>query len=615
MKSLELLAPAKDLATARAAIDSGADAVYMGGPRLGARAAATNSMEDIRQAARYAHLFGARLYMTLNTIVYDHELEEARKIAQEAIDAGVDALIVQDMAYSRMGLKGAELHASTQMFNASPERVAFLGKAGFSRIVLERGLTAEQMEEICRATDREIEAFVHGAICVCGSGRCYMSRSLSHRSGNRGECSQPCRQRYDLLDGGGKTIRKGLHLLSVKDLDLSAHIGQMIDLGVVSFKIEGRLKDEAYVRNITAHYSRLLDEAIASRKGYRRASRGRVSLDFTPSPAKTFTRSGGDYIFRGKRAGLASFDTPKAMGERLGRVSKIVGRSFMLDKRSDLAPGDGICFIASGELVGTNINSAEAGGRITPNRMEGIALGTEIYRNYHKAFHDTLASTRTRRSMPVWATLTTDQRGYTLSLRNEEETVVEVRSEATFEPATKPEVAIANMTTSLQKSGTSPFDVVDVTFNFEGPIPFIPTGALNSLRREALERLEERLKESQPPKNIVPEDVNTPYPQRTIGGDHNVANALSRKFYSDHGVERIDEGYDLLPDLEGVDVMRTPYCIRREIGQCLKKGSGLKEPLTLRHGADDYRLRFDCKECVMYIEKMQNSKFKIQNCD
>ncbi|MBP3441040.1 MAG: U32 family peptidase [Tidjanibacter sp.] len=604
MKTLELLAPAKDLATARAAIDSGADAVYMGGPRLGARAAATNSMEDIRQAARYAHLYGARLYMTMNTIVYEHELEEARKIAQEAIEAGVDALIVQDMAYCRMGLEGAELHASTQMYNASPERVRFLGQAGFSRIVLERGLTADQMREICSATDKEIEVFIHGAICVCGSGRCYMSRSLSHRSGNRGECSQPCRQRYDLRDGSGKIIRKGLHLLSVKDLDLSAHIGELIDMGVVSFKIEGRLKDEAYVRNITAHYSRLLDEAIAARKCCRRASRGRVSLDFSPSPAKTFTRSGGDYIFRGKRAGLASFDTPKAMGERLGRVTKIVGRSFLLDKKSDLASGDGICFIAAGELVGTNINSAEAGGRITPNRMEGIAVGTDIYRNYHKAFYDTLGATRTRRSMPVWATLSTDKKGCTLSLRNEEGTIVEATTDTHFEPATKGEMAIGSITSSLRKSGSSPFDVVDVEFQFDGPVPFIPTGALNALRREALERLEELLRNSQPPKNIAPEDPTVPYSLRTIGGDHNVANSLARRFYTDHGVERIDEGYDLLPDLEGVEVMRTPYCIRREIGQCLKQGSRLKEPLTLIHGTEEYRLRFDCKECSMHIEKM-----------
>ena len=614
MKSLELLAPAKDLATARAAIDSGADAVYMGGPRLGARAGATNSMEDIREAARYAHLFGARLYMTMNTIVYDHELEEARRIAQEAIDAGVDALIVQDLAYTRMGLRGVELHASTQMYNASPERVAFLGKAGFSRIVLERGLTADQMRKCCKATDAEIEVFIHGAICVCGSGRCYMSRSLSHRSGNRGECSQPCRQRYDLTDSNGKIIKKGLHLLSVKDLDLSAHIGQLIDMGAVSFKIEGRLKDEAYVRNITAHYSQLLDKAIAERQGYRRASRGVVRLDFTPAPAKTFSRSGDDYIFRGKRASLASFDTPKAMGEPLGRVSKIAGRTFWLDKNPRLTPGDGICLLSEGELIGTNINKVE-GGRIWPNKMDGIAVGTQLFRNFDKSFYDTLSATRTRRSMAVWMRLSGSTETITLLLHNGEGESVEVSHSGPFDVATKVEVARDSICSSLQKSGTSPFDVKDVELHFEGPTPFIPTGILNGLRREAMGRLEERLKQSQPPKNIVPEDVNSLYPERTIGGDHNVTNSLSRQFYTDHGVERIDEGYDTLPDLDGVEVMRTPYCIRREIGHCLKKGSKLKEPLLIVHGTDRFRLRFDCKECMMYIEKMQNSKCKIQNCD
>ena len=603
MKTLELLAPAKDLRTARAAIDSGADAVYMGGPRLGARAGATNSMDDIREAVRYAHLFGARLYMTMNTIVWEHELEEARKIAQQAIDAGVDALIVQDLAYARMGLEGAELHSSTQMYNATPERVAFLGKAGFSRIVLERGLTGEQMREICKATDAEIEAFVHGAICVCGSGRCYMSRSLSHRSGNRGECSQPCRQPYDLTDANGKILRKGAHLLSVKDLDLSTHIGEMIDMGVVSFKIEGRLKDEAYVRNITAHYSRLLNKEIANRTGYCRSSRGRVSLDFTPSPTKTFSRSGGDYIFGGKRPSLASFDTPKAMGEPLGRVKRVGRGWFMLDRNPALSAGDGICFVVGGALVGTNINKIDE-GRIFPNRMEGFAEGVQIFRNYDKRFYDTISATRTKRTLPITLTLSGGLSGVRLTATDECGTTATARLEQTFDVASKPEVALGSVRSSLGKSGGSVFEIESVDIDFEGDVPFIPTGAINALRREVLEKLEGTLMEQQPPKNIATEEQGLPYPLRHIKGDHNVVNSLARRFYEEHGVERIDEGYDSLPDLEGVEVMRTPYCIRRECGQCLKKGSKWSEPLYLTHGSERYRLRFDCKECVMYIVKV-----------
>ena len=605
MRTLELLAPAKDLATARAAIDSGADAVYMGGPRLGARAGATNSIEEIAAAAEYAHLYGARLYMTMNTIVWEHELEEARKIAQQAIDAGVDALIVQDLAYTRMGLRGAELHSSTQMHNTTPEGVEFLGKAGFSRIVLERGLTAEEMRAICKATDAEIEVFIHGAICVCGSGRCYMSRSLSHRSGNRGECSQPCRQRYDLTDAGGKILRKGVHLLSVKDLDLTDHIGELIDMGAVSFKIEGRLKDEAYVRNITAHYSQILDREIAKRTGYRRASRGKVALDFTPSPAKTFTRSGGDYIFRGKRPALASFDTPKAMGEPLGKVTKVGRGWFALDKQASLSSGDGICFIAGGELIGTNINTTDS-GRIFPNRMDSIAQGVQIFRNYDKRFYDTISATRTRRTLTVTLTLTGNSEGITLTTYDECGTTASARSEQTFDAASKPEVALSSMRSSLTKSGGSVFEVERVEIDFEGEVPFIPMGALNALRREVLEQLQATLQTIQPTKNIATEDRSLPYPIKHLRGDHNVVNSLAREFYTDHGVEHIDEGYDALGDLEGVEVMRTPYCIRRECGQCLKKGSKWAEPLYITHGTERYRLRFDCKECRMFIEKIQN---------
>lgn len=605
MKKLELLAPAKDLATARAAIDSGADAVYMGGPALGARRGATNSLEDICEAARYAHLFGARLYMTMNTIVYEHELEEAQRIAQKAIDLGVDALIVQDLAYTRMGLRNAELHASTQMYNASPERVAFLGKAGFSRIVLERGLTAEEMREICGATEAEIEVFVHGAICVSGSGRCYMSRSLSHRSGNRGECSQPCRQTYDLIDGNGKTIRKGQHLLSVRDLDLSAHIGELVDMGAVSFKIEGRLKDEAYVRNITAHYSRLLDQVIASREGYSRASRGRVALDFTPSPSKTFTRSGGDYIFSGKRPALASFDTPKAMGEPIGKVAKMGKGWFSLDRKIALSAGDGVCWIEGGVLRGTNINKVDE-GRIFPNRMEGISLGAHLFRNYDKRFYDTIANSRTRRTLPITLTLSGSTDHLRLTATDECGTTAEAELHQAFDIASKPEVAFGSMRSALGKSGGSVFDIMDVAFDFAGEVPFVPAGVANGLRREVLERLEERLREQLPPRNIATENTEVQYPQSHIGGDHNVVNSLARRFYGEHGVERIDEGYDTLPDLEGVDVMRTPYCLRREIGHCLRKGSRLPDPLTLVHGTEHYLLRFDCKNCMMYVTKRKS---------
>ena len=603
MKYIELLAPAKDLATARAAIDCGADAVYMGGPRLGARAAATNSLDDIREAARYAHLYGARLYMTMNTIVYDHEIDEARKIAQAAIDAGVDALIIQDPAYLRMGLVGAELHASTQMYNAATEGVAFWGNTGISRIVLERGLTKEQMAEICAATDAEIEVFIHGAICVGGSGRCYMSRSLSHRSGNRGECSQPCRQTYDLVDGTGKVVRKGLHLLSVKDMDMSAHIGELIDMGVTSMKIEGRLKDEAYVRNITAHYRRLIDRAIAERQGYARSSAGHSQIDFTPSPAKTFTRSGGDYVYGGKRAGLASFDTPKATGEMVGKVKKVGPRWFALDRSAKFAPGDGICFVAGGVLCGTNVNAVD-GERIMPNKMDSITVGTTIYKNFDKLFADSLRASRTRRTLDASLRLEASLEELRLTATDCDGNTATATATGPFEAANNPEGAVGAMQTNLAKSGGSVFVVRNVEV-VGCDIPFVAMGAINALRREVLDRLAEIRMEQQPAKIVTTEVGDTQYPLRHVGGDHNVVNRLSREFYASHGVERIEEGYDLAASLDGVEVMRTPYCIRREMGQCLKKGSKLREPLTLRHGDEEFRLRFDCKNCTMHVVRIE----------
>ena len=541
--------------------------------------------------------------MTMNTIVYDHEIDEARKSAQEAIDAGVDALIVQDPAYLRMGLVGAELHASTQMYNATPEGVAFWGNTGISRIVLERGLTKEQMAEICAATDAEIEVFIHGAICVGGSGRCYMSRSLSHRSGNRGECSQPCRQSYDLVDGSGKVVRKGLHLLSVKDMDMTSHIGELIDMGVTSMKIEGRLKDEAYVRNITAHYRRVIDRAIAERQGYARSSAGHSQVDFTPSPAKTFTRSGGDYVFGGKRAGLASFDTPKATGEMVGKVQRVGQRWFMLDREAKFAPGDGICFVTGGVLCGTNVNAVD-GPRIMPNKMDSIAVGTTIYKNFDKLFADAIKSSRTRRTLDATLRLEASLAGLRLTATDRDGNSASVSAEGPFDAANNPEWATRAMQTNLAKSGGSVFVVqsVDVVGS---EIPFVAMGTINALRREVLDRLAEIRMGLQPPKKITTEQSDTRYPLRTIGGDHNVVNRLAREFYASHGVERIDEGYDLAPSLNGVEVMRTPYCIRREMGQCLKKGSKLREPLSLRHGDDEWRLRFDCKNCTMHVIRVE----------
>ena len=401
MKLVELLAPAKDYAAAAAAVDYGADAVYIGGARFGARQAAGNSAEEIARVVEYAHRFGVRVHATLNTLVWDDELEAAERQARSLIDAGVDALIVQDMALRRMDLP-VELHASTQVSNRTPEGARFLGEAGFARVILERNLTLEEIRAICAATAAEVECFVHGAICVGYSGRCFLSRSMSARSGNRGACSQPCRLTWDLTDGKGRTWIAGKHLLSVRDMNLSQRIGDLLDAGVTSFKIEGRLKDLAYIRNVVAHYRRAVDEALALRPGLVRSSVGESVPDFTPDPSKSFTRGESDYFLDGKRAGVASFDTPKAVGERVGRVAGVSGGTFTLDGAHDLAPGDGICFLTPRGVTGTNVNAVE-GRRITPNRMEGITPGAEVRRNFDRRFTLAVERSRTRRVIPAKA--------------------------------------------------------------------------------------------------------------------------------------------------------------------------------------------------------------------
>lgn len=399
LKSVELLAPAKDFQSAVAAVDYGADAVYIGGAKFGARYAAGNSAGEIARVVEYAHRYGVRVHATLNTLIYDDELEAAGRQARELIAAGVDALIVQDMALRRMNLP-VELHASTQMCNMAPAQARFLGECGFARVILERALSLGEIRDICAATAAEVECFVHGAICVGYSGRCFLSRSVSDRSGNRGACSQPCRLTYDLTDGRGRTYIAGKHLLSVRDLNLSAHIGELLDAGVTSFKIEGRLKDVGYIKNVVAYYRREVDAALAGRPHLRRASAGESIPDFTPDTAKSFTRGESEYFFAGKRPGVASFDTPKAVGEYVGRVVRVEKNRFRLDRGGLLAAGDGICFLTDRRFAGTNVNAAD-GDCVTPNRMEGIVPGTEVYRNYDHRFNQLLARSRTRRVIPA----------------------------------------------------------------------------------------------------------------------------------------------------------------------------------------------------------------------
>ena len=562
MKRLELLAPARDYASAVAAVDAGADAIYIGGARFGARHAAANSVDDIRRAAEYAHLYGVRVHATLNTLLYDDELAAAERQARELVAAGVDALIVQDMALRRMSLP-VELHASTQTAIRTPAEAAFLGSAGFARVILERALSLDEIRAICRATTAEVECFVHGAICVGYSGQCYLSRSMSARSGNRGECSQPC---------------------SVRDLNLADRLGALIDAGVTSFKIEGRLKDEGYIRNVVAYYRRRLDEAIASRGDCRRASVGETRLDFTPDPAKSFTRGESEYFLMGRSAGVASFDTPKSVGEFVGRVAACDVRGFTLDRDAALAAGDGICIGADG----TNVNSVE-GRRIAP-RCGGLsqsgqpvppAIGAQPYAARHSCGGLRDGCVRPG-DVSVYGLRGAVGGGFA---RGRVRACGRSREDGR-------RVADA-------RSGDTPFDVqrVEVT----GAEWFVPLSLAGALRREALAELR-RLRVARVPEHrILAEDPCAPYPAAVLSAEGNVTNRLAERFYRDHGVTRIERGLDLEASTAGRRVMRSAYCIRREIGECLLEGSRLGGDLFLVRGAKRYRLAFDCARCEMSL--------------
>ena len=597
VKTVELLAPAKDYASAVAAVDYGADAVYIGGAKFGARQAAGNAAEEIARVAEYAHRFGVRVHATLNTLLWDDELEEAERQARELIAAGVDALIVQDMALRRMSLP-VELHASTQVCNSTPEGARFLGEAGFARVILERNLSLDEIRAICSATTAEVECFVHGAICVGYSGRCFLSRSMSGRSGNRGACSQPCRLAWDLTDGKGRTYIPGKHLLSVRDMNLSQRIGDLLDAGVTSFKIEGRLKDTNYIRNVVAYYRRAVDEALAVRPGFVRSSVGESVPDFTPDPSKSFTRGESEYFFAGKRPGVASFDTPKAVGEQVGHVAKVSGGSFTLSGEAELAPGDGICFISPRGVAGTNVNAVE-GRRITPNRMDGIVAGAAVYRNSDRLFNLRLERSRTRRVIPAAAVAEASAEGFTITYTDCEGVAASAGRTVPLDAAKNPGANASALRVQAMKSGDTIFTVRDA--EVRGAEWFVPASLAAEVRREAFAALDEARRNRPLEHRILPDDPAARYPSEELTAEENVTNRLAEAFYRDHGVVRIERGLDLAPTTAGHRVMRSAYCIRREIGECLRERPQLRGDLYLEHGAHRYRLEFDCAACEMSL--------------
>lgn len=598
-RKIELLAPARNVETAIAAIDSGADAVYIGAAQFGARQAAGNTVEDIARLVEYAHIFGVKVYVTLNTILTDEEIEPAERLITELYKVGVDALIVQDFAITKMNIPPIQLHCSTQMDNCTVEKVRFLAQTGFPRVVLARELSLQQIAEIHKAVPHtELEVFVHGALCVSYSGRCYASQHCFGRSANRGACAQFCRLPFTLVDVDGNVIKKDKHLLSLKDMNRSAMLEEMLDAGVTSLKIEGRLKDSSYVKNITAYYRRSLDDIFARRACYTRASYGSVAPHFTPSPAKSFNRGFTNYFLDGKRGDITSFDTPKSIGEYVGRV-KFVSRSFFTVTGGTFNNGDGACFIApDGKLQGFHINKAE-GNRVFPQNMPALQPGTIIYRNYDCEFERTLSRPLSPRRLSIALEFAATPAGFSLTATTESGITCTVDAAMEKEEARAPQQG--NINTQLKKWGNTPFEASSITVGY-GENWFVPSSLLSDMRRRLCDTLAATLRSSHQREPMQP-IARAPFVSKTIDYTGNVSNSLAREFYTERGVQSVAPAYELQPS-EGSPIMYCKHCIKYSMGWCTKTGekSPYKEPYYLV-SADGrrFRLHFNCKECMMTV--------------
>ena len=609
-RSLELLSPAKNLECGMEAIRHGADAVYIGAGRFGARQAAGNSVDDIARLAAFAHFYGAKVYVTVNTILKDSELADAEKLIWQLYEAGADALLVQDMAVLRMKLPPIALHASTQCDVRSADKVRFLADCGFTRVVLARELSLKEIAAIHETCpDVELECFVHGALCVSYSGQCYASQYCFGRSANRGECAQFCRLKFDLLDADENIVIKGKHLLSLRDMNRMDYLEELADAGVCSFKIEGRLKDVQYVKNVTAAYSQAIEKLLKRRADLYRASAGHSVPAFTPDVSRSFNRGFTDYFLHGRTTDIYSFGTPKSIGEKMGAV-KEVGRGWLtVAGFKAFHNGDGLCFMnREGELEGYRVNRVE-NSRIflflEGGDMPQVKPGTVVYRNFDLEFEKTLSKESAVRKINVDILFEETPQGYRVTFTSEDGLEASVESEWKKEDARTPQEA--NIKTQLSKLGGTRFEAANIDIRLCGE-RFIPSSLLSDMRRNVAEKLEAMRKESY--LRPVPGTAKNPsasYPVSALTYLGNVMNAQARTFYADHGVRKIDDAFEKVQP-EQATVMFCRHCIRYALGLCPKHGKSpnapqVSEPLSLR-SADGRRftLKFDCAHCIMEIK-------------
>ena len=605
-RKIELLAPAKNLECGIEAINHGADAVYIGAPKFGARAAAGNSLEDIAALVEHAHLYNARIYVTVNTILKDKELGETEKMIWELYRVGVDALIVQDMGITQMNLPPIPLHASTQMDNRTPEKVRFLADAGFRQVVLARELSLREISNIHEACpDVPLEIFVHGALCVSYSGQCYVSQACYGRSANRGECAQFCRLAFSLVDADGKVIVKDKHLLSLKDLNQSEELEQLLDAGATSLKIEGRLKDVSYVKNVTAAYRRKLDAIFAKRKEYVRASSGTCRTEFTPQLDKSFSRGFTHYFLHGRSKDVFSFDTPKSLGEEMGTMKEARGNYLTVAGLKSFNNGDGVCYIdEQGKLQGFRINRVD-GNKLYPQEMPRIKPRTVLYRNFDQEFEKVLSRKSSERKIAVKVCLSDNNFGFSLSLTDEDDNSVTLALPREKELARTPQAE--NLKNQLAKLGNTPFEAERIDIDFTDNW-FLPASVLAELRRQAVEKLIAARRINYRQELAVMRPTTHAYPQASLTYLGNVMNKQAASFYAGHGVESIAMAYEQTPVDKAV-LMFCKHCLRYSMGWCpihQRERSPYKEPYYLV-SADGkrFRLEFDCKNCQMKVNAEQ----------
>ncbi|RWT99797.1 peptidase U32 family protein [Raoultella ornithinolytica] len=622
---LELLSPARDVGIAREAILHGADAVYIGGPGFGARHNASNSLSDIAGLVPFAHRYGAKIFVTLNTILHDDELEPAQRLITDLYETGVDALIVQDMGVMELDIPPVELHASTQCDIRSVEKAKFLSDVGFSQIVLARELNLQQIKAIYDNTDATIEFFIHGALCVAYSGQCNISHAQTGRSANRGDCSQACRLPYTLKDDQGRVVAYEKHLLSMKDNDQTANLAQLIDAGVRSFKIEGRYKDMSYVKNITAHYRQMLDAIIEDRGDLMRSSAGRTEHFFVPSTDKTFHRGSTDYFVNARKGDIGAFDSPKFIGLPVGEVLKVAKDHLDVEVSEALANGDGLNVMIKREIVGFRANTVEKTGenryRVWPNEMPAdlhkVRPRQVLNRNLDHNWQQALQKTSSERRIAVDIDLSGWQEQLVLTMTCEDGVSVTHTLDGEFAEATQAEKALANLRDGVAKLGQTIYFARDVQINLPGAL-FVPNSLLNQLRRETVERLDDARVKAAPRGQRKAVSVPPPvYPDTHLSFLANVYNHKARAFYQRYGVKLIDAAYEAHQEKGDVPVMITKHCLRFAFNLCPKQAKGsIKSwkatPMQLIHGDEVLTLKFDCRPCEMHvIGKMKNHILKM----